>query len=199
MNPSSPSNAPDENAPNENSSDENAGDAALAALLDPAPESAPDSSAESREKTRQDAPLTAPVEANSPDVGGPPALDKLDEATRDLLMPSESDEPFRTVYWPLEKDEITSSEVALYLTENADAKVETQSVEQFFRNAVLVEDWMDDEEQATAKRFQSLVETLYAELGEPRVYLVGERERTTAIIGKVAGGFAGVVTLVVET
>ena len=195
MNKSSASNAPDDNVPHEESADENAGDAALDLLLD----AAPDSSAQASEKTLQDAPLTAPAPADAPNVGGPSALDKLDDATRDLLMPSESDEPFRTVYWPLDKAEITSSEVALYLTENADATVETQSVERFLRNAIVVEDWMDDEEQATAQRFQNLVEVVNAELEKPCVYLVGERERTAAIIGKVKGGFAGVVTLVVET
>ena len=190
MNPSSTSHAPDENA-----SSENEGDATLAALLD----TAPDSPVADKEKTIQDAPLVAPVPADAPEVDGPPALDKLDEATRDLLMPSESDEPFRTVYWPLDKAEITPSEVAFYATENADAPVEAQSVEEFFENAILVEDWMDDEEKATAERFQNLVETLNTELEKPCVYLVGERERTAAVIGQVAGGFAGVVTLVVET
>ena len=198
MNSSSTSNAPDENPVNQTAPDENEGDAALAMLLNSAPESASDSVSAS-EKTIQDAPLAAPAPAEAPEVGGPSALDKLDEATRDLLMPSESDEPFRTVYWPLDKAEITPSEVAFYSTENADAPVEIQSVKKFFENAILIEDWMDDEEQATARRFQNLVEIINAELENPRVYLVGERERTAAVIGQVAGGFAGVVTLVVET
>ncbi len=174
-----------------NTPDKNAGDDALDMLLDPAP-GTPDVA----EETSAEA---TGVSAPAPKLDGPPAIAKLEVATQGLLMSSESDEPFRTVYWPLEKAEIKPAEVALYLTENADATVETQSVEAFFKNAVTVEDWMDDDEKATAKRFVELVETINAELENPCVYLIGERERTAAIIGQVAGGFAGVVTLVVET
>ncbi len=181
------------NAPDENSADKNAGDDALDLLLDSAPEAkdAPIAQAETAE--------LAKVAAPAPDLGEPSIVAELEEATRDLLMPSESDEPFRTVYWPLEKNDVTASEVALYLTENAEATVETQSVEEFFANAATVEDWMDGEEKASAQRFASLVETINAQLEKPRVYRIGEREVTAAVIGKIAGGFAGVVTLVVET
>lgn len=175
-----------------NTPDENAGDAALELLLDSAPEADAPKATETQVEATE-------VAAPAPTLDGPPALAKLDAATQGLLMPSEGDEPFRTVYWPLEKAEISSSEVALYLTENADATVETKSVAAFFKNAVSVEDWMGDDEKAMAKKFAELVETIEAELESPRVYLIGERERTAAIIGKVEGGFAGVVTLVVET
>ena len=182
--------------------DENAGDAALDMLLNSAPESSETASADAdkvAEATENSAPIVATKSAEAPTLQEPPVISKLREATRDLLMQSETDEPFRTVYWPLETAEITPSEVALYLTENADATVETQSVKAFFENAVTTEDWMDDEEQATAKRFGELVETINDELEKPCVYLIGERERTAAILGKIEGGFAGVVTSVVET
>lgn len=183
----SPSNAPDANA----DSSTNAGDDALDLLLDDAP--AEDSASPANAEAKA---VAAPA---TPQLDGPPAIGRLDAATSGLLMPSESDEPFRTVYWPLGKTEITPAEVALYLTENSDAKVETTSVDAFFKNASKVEDWMDDDEIANAKKFEQLVETINSELKKPRVYLIGERERTAAVIGKVAGGFAGVVTLVVET
>ena len=184
----STSKVPDANAPDAN---ENAGDAALDFLLDDAPAKNVDSPAQTPE-------VAAPI-ADAPILNAPPAVARLDAATAGLQMPSETDAPFRTVYWPLEKAEITPSEVALYLTENAEARVETQSVQAFFKNAISVEDWMDDDEKATAKRFENLVETLDAELQKPRVYRIGEREITAAIVGKVQGGFAGVVTTIVET
>lgn len=181
MNKSS-SNAPD--------SSENAGDAALDMLLGDAP----------AETAATPAPTpTAQVVAPAPKLDVPPAIARLEAATAGLLMPSESDEPFRAVYWPLEKSEITQSEVALYLTENADATVEKQSVAQFFANATKVEDWMGDDEKSNAKRFEKLVETIHSELEKPSVYRIGEREITAAIIGKIAGGFGGIVTVVVET
>lgn len=179
MNTSS-TNAPDES--------ENAGDDALAMLLN-------DATSEPAAKPAKAEAAATPA----PKLDVPPAIDRLAAATAGLLMPSESDEPFRTVYRPLEKSEFTSSEVALYLTENAAATVEKQSVDKFFSNAIKVEDWMGDDEKSNAKRFEKLVETINAELEKPSVYRIGEREITAAIIGKVAGGFGGVVTVVIET
>ena len=184
------------NAPGANAASANAGDAALDSLFDDSP--AANASAANANSPVQATEVAAPI-ADAPTLNAPPAIARLDAATAGLQMPSETDAPFRTVYWPLEKAAITPSEIALYLTENADARVETQSVETFFKNAVAVEDWMDDDEKATAKRFGKLVETLDAELEKPRVYRIGEREITAAIIGKVQGGFAGVVTMAVET
>ena len=185
MNKSS-SNAPDANS----GESENAGDDALSLLLDDAPAATPQTPAKAE---------THEVSAPAPQLDVPPAIARLDAATAGVLMPSESDEPFRTVYWPLEKAEIKASEIALYLTENADADVETKSVDAFFQNATKTEDGMNEEEKSDAKKFADLVEIIHSELEDPRVYLIGERERTAAIIGKVAGGFGGVVTLVVET
>ena len=175
---------------NSNNPEENAGDAALDSLLDDAPENNASVPA---------APTETASIINAPTLDAPPAIARLDAAIAGLQMPSETDAPFRTVYWPLEKTEISSAEVALYLTENAEATVETQSVKAFFNSAISVENWMNDDEKATAKRFEKLVETLDAELDKPTVYRIGEREITAAIVGKIAGGFAGIVTTVVET
>ncbi len=167
---------------------ESLGDAALDLLRSDAPIAPPP----------QPAPKTVEAScASAPDA--PPVVAKLEGAVAGLLMPSESDEPFRVVYWPLEKAALTDSEVAFYAAEKADAPVETQSVEHFFRNAVTIESWMKDDDRKAAQQFQNLVETLQAELEKPQVYLIGKTERTAAVIGKVEGGFAGVVTTVVET
>lgn len=164
-------------------------------LSDPAPETAKPSAvaAESAEANSVAAPT---LEIAS---GAAPVVTKLETASKGLQMPSETDAPFRTVYWPLEKSEIKPSDVALYLTENADATVKTQSVSEFFKNAVTVEDWMGDDEKADAKKMANLADALNADLESPHVYLIGDREITAAVIGKVEGGFAGVVTTIIET
>lgn len=145
-------------------------------------------------------PAPAPPEPKASQLeGAPPIVAQLEAATKGLQMPSETDAPFRVVYWPLEQIKLSESEVALYAAEKPDAPVETQSVEAFFKNAVKVEDWMKDDEKANAARFAKLVETLQNGLENPRVYLIGKTERTVAIIGKAKGGFAGLITLVVET
>ena len=168
---------------------ENLGDAALDALgsLSDADETAKPAEVE----PAQDC---APIADDAP-----PAIKTLEAATIGLLMPSESDEPFRAVYWPLEKAELTDSEIAFYAAERADEPVVTQSVADFFANAAQVEDWMNDDEKADAKRFQDLIETINAALENAQVYRIGEREITAAIIGKVRGGFGGLVTKVIET
>ncbi len=169
-------------------SDENAGDSALDMLSDPTSAIEPPAK-----------PKPVAVSAPAPSADAPPVVAKLESVSKGLQMPSETDAPFRTVYWPLEKSEIKPSDVALYLTENADATVKTQTVSEFFQNAVTIEDWMGDDEKADAKKMGELVEALKADLESPHVYLIGEREITAAIIGKVKDGFAGVVTTIVET
>ena len=179
------------NAPKDKSKDEpeGLGDLALDLLNDDAPTAQP--------AVPQPAPQT--VETSLELADAPPVIAKLEAAVEGLQMPSETDEPFRVVYWPLEKSELSDSEVAFYAAERADAPVESQSVDAFFRNAATIENWMDDDEKAEAARFGDLIETLQGELQNPRVYLIGEGERTVAVVGQVEGGFGGVVTLVVET
>lgn len=178
---------------NPQNSDENAGDAALDMLNEPMPASS--TAAAVAAQSAQAKPLKVPAIA----AGAPPIVAKLEAASQGLQMPSETDAPFQTVYWPLEKSDIEPSDVALYLTENADATVKTQSLSAFFKNAVSIEDWMSDDDKANAKKMGELATTLNSDLESPKVYLIGEREITAAIIGKVEGGFAGVVTTVVET
>ena len=175
------------------------GDLALDLLSkdETAPEKPAQTTAPAAPKVVQTALKTAP---DAPTLeNAPPFVAKLEAATKGLLMPSETDAPFRTVYWPLEKAELSTSEIALYAAEKAEAKVVIESVEQFFEKVSTIEDWMNDDEKAKAERFGNLVKVLEAELENPHVYLIGERERTVAVIGKVKGGFGGVITLVVET
>ena len=114
-------------------------------------------------------------------------------------MPSETDAPIFVKYWASDKTELLPGDVAALIEQKADAPLETQTVAEFFKNAATIEDWMSDDEKATAQKFQKLIVTLQTQLDNSHVYLFGERERTVVIIGKVKGGFGGVVTLVVET
>lgn len=129
----------------------------------------------------------------------PLSIAKIKQAVGDLQMPSETDAPLRIEFWPSEKEALSPDEIALLAAVKPAEKVEITTVEKFFSNAALIEDGMSDDEKATAKQFQNLVAILNAELENPQVYLFGERERIVVIIGKVKGGFGGVVTLVVET
>lgn len=129
----------------------------------------------------------------------PPAIAMIEADAAGLLMPSETDARILVKYWASDKTEMSPDDVTALVEQKADAPIETQTVTEFFKNAATVEDWMSDDEKATAQKFQKLVVTLQTQLENPRVYLFGERERTVVVIGKVKGGFGGVVTLVVET
>ena len=129
----------------------------------------------------------------------PPAIAKLREEIVGLEMQSETDAPFRILYWPTEKDVISAGEIASFFSTKTDVAVEIKAVGAYFKRFTVIEDWMDDEETAMAVRFQKLIVTLETQLENPQVYIIGERERTVAVVGKVKGGFGGVVTLVVET
>ena len=142
-----------------------------------------------------------------------PVVSELEAATRDLQMPSETDAPFQVVFYPAEAQtaanpqektppevvKITPEAIAKLAGAPADAKVETRDLEDFFAAAATEEDWMEDEEKATAKRFANLVETLKKLLQDPQVVLWGEAKKQVAIVGQVEGGCAGVLTVVVET
>ena len=160
-------------------------------------------------KVRTDEDLTAkvPVTADtkiaevslSPPVKEPPAIARLRAAVEGVQMPSETDAPFRVEFWASEQSAISPGEVALLVAVEKAANVKAVTIAELLKNPATVEAWMNEQEQATAKRFQKLIETLEAELENPQVYLFGEREKTVVIVGKVKGGFGAVVTLIVET
>ena len=140
-----------------------------------------------------------PVSLPIAEVEVPPAIGIIKEQAKGLIVQSETDAPIRVEFWPSEKVALSSGEVAERAGQKADAQIETKTVAEFFKNDVSVEDWMGDEEKTMALRFQKFVVTLETQLENPTVYLINPRERTVVIIGKVKGGFGGVITLVVET
>lgn len=143
--------------------------------------------------------VAIPVVLSDADAATPPAIAIIEAEVAGLLMPSETDAPILVKYWASEQTELLFADVAALVEQKADAPVETQTVAAFFKNAATIEAWMDDEGKVSALKFQKLSETLQTQLENPQVYLFGERERTVVVIGKVKGGFGGVVTLVVET
>lgn len=141
--------------------------------------------------------LSAPPAEMPPEAAA--LVAKLRAQIFGLAMQSETDAPFRAVFWASDKATLAPAEIALLAEIKGDVRVEIVTVEKFFANAVTIEDWMKDDEKATAVKFQKLIETLKAELENPQVYLIGKTERTVVVVGKIKGGFGGVITLVVET
>lgn len=157
-------------------------------------------------------------------IAKPAVVLRLEAAIKDLQMPSETDAPFEVVFFavetatdekpesqPTETEEkieaeekieggkFSAQKIAELAGAPQDASVETRDLERFFKVATTVEEWMNDEERATAARFAALLKALQAELQEPQVVVWGEAEKRVAIVGKCEGGLAGVTTLIVET
>ncbi|HEX9998224.1 MAG TPA: nuclease A inhibitor family protein [Abditibacterium sp.] len=132
----------------------------------------------------------------------PPAIVlALQKATKDLQMPSETDAPFEVVFFAVEdgETEMTPAQIAKLAGAPDEIEVETRDLDEFFEEAATEEDWMDDEEKATAARFAALLEVLKTELKDAQVVVWGDAEKHVAIIGKCENGLAGVTTIVVET
>ena len=145
-----------------------------------------------------DAPIVKQV-ALSDAATPPPAIAIIEAAAAGLSMQSETDAPFAVKFFASQQTELAPGDVAALAEQDASKTVEIVTVAAFFENAIAIEDWMSDDEKARARQFQRFVQTLNAQLENPQVYLFGERERSVIIIGKVKGGFGGVLTLVVET
>lgn len=124
-------------------------------------------------------------------------LGEIAEAARGLLFMSEADYPFEPVRLEGGLDEARVRGLA---GAAPDAPVTTQSLEDFFRAAASEPSWKGGEELATARRFQSLARALKQNLGDPRVYKVGEINMPVYILGRgPRGAWLGLSTRVVET
>jgi len=124
---------------------------------------------------------------------------QLQQASEGLLFGSETDAPFEVIHWS-PQEELTPAKLLQLTNPPPDAPVEIVSVHEFFDVANAEEDWHDDEERETAKRFQNLVSTLKQNLSQLQVYRVGSIDIDAYIVGVTDGGeWAGLLTKLVET
>lgn len=123
----------------------------------------------------------------------------LEAATNGLSFQSETDAPIEPFFWTSEETRLTEKVVRQCANASENATVETQSLAEFFEPVIAEEDWMNDDERAEAKKFQSLMQVLKDTLKAERVYRVGETTVAVYVVGKVEGGYAGLKTTVVET
>jgi Nuclease A inhibitor-like protein len=121
-------------------------------------------------------------------------IDRLQQATVDLLWISESDYPFQIVTWS--EKEIDS----MLFADRADEEIEAISLDDFFAPALKVEDWYEAEELATVDRYKLLLQTIQSNLTELKVFRLGAIEIDVYIIGKTPNlDIIGLKTTTVET
>jgi hypothetical protein len=129
-------------------------------------------------------------------------IDRLQQATVDLLWMSESDYPFQIVRWS--DKEINS----MLFPDRTDEDIKMISLDDFFAPALKVEDWYETEELATVDRYKLLLEIIKSNLTELKVFRIGSilpgrdsaNEIDIYIVGKTpSGDIIGLQTRIVET
>lgn len=127
-------------------------------------------------------------------------LEALRNAAEGLLFQSETDAPLLPFFWPDDHADALTPECVLQLTqvpEGAPVKVVTLAA--FFRAATKEQAWHNEQEKAEVEKCKALVATLKTTLKRPQVFRVGETSINVYIVGAVEGGYAGLLTHVVET
>lgn len=126
-------------------------------------------------------------------------VEQFKQASDGLLMMSESEYPLEAFLWETAAP-ATPQKVIQQTSHPQDTSVEVVDIDSFFSAAITPEDWHGEEEKATVKRFQSLVQTLKENLSNLQVYRLGSKEIDVYVVGKTpAGNIAGISTKVVET
>jgi hypothetical protein len=137
----------------------------------------------------------------SPDT--PPLLAQLRQATKGLLLMSETDAPLKPFVWPPEhlgEAGITQQSVRAACGIAPDAPVEQAAVDELLGPSAAEEAWHDEEERTMARRFAQLVRMVESSLPEARVYKFGKARKEVVLVGRAeGGGYAGFITHVVET
>ena len=125
-------------------------------------------------------------------------IDRLTQATVDLLWSSESDYPFELVTW-ISGTELTA--VALFQgLDDADLEIESMTLTDLFKPVLVVEDWYEAAELAQIDRYKNLLQAIESSLADVQVFRVGEVEIAIYIVGRTSvGDLVGLKTYVVET
>jgi hypothetical protein len=125
-------------------------------------------------------------------------IDRLKQATTDLLWSSESDYPFEIVSWE-PGIELTPTDLFSNIYDT-DLAIESIPLTDLFEPVLTIEDWYEDAELALVDRYKNLLDSINTNLSEVQVFRVGEVEIDVYIIGKTpTGDIIGLKTQSVET
>lgn len=128
-----------------------------------------------------------------------PIAAQLKEASKGLLFLSETDAPFEVVHWKGD-GQLTPTKLLELTDHPSKAPVQVVSIDEFFAIATQEEDWHDDDEKETVRKFQQLISVLKRNLLQIQVWKVGDRSIDAYIVGVTpAGDWEGLSTQVVET
>jgi len=125
-------------------------------------------------------------------------INRLKQATVDLLWSSESDFPWEIVTWQ-QGTQITPT--ALFSdVDDADRSIESITLTELFAPILTAEDWYKAAEIAQVNRYTELLHAIESNLAEVQVFRVGEVEIAIYVVGKTpTGDLVGLKTHTVET
>jgi Nuclease A inhibitor-like protein len=129
-------------------------------------------------------------------------LEKLEQASKNLLFPSESEYPFDVFFWRFAADisEINQELILKNLKKPSDTQFDILELDPFFEVVTTEQDWHGEEEKETVKKYQNLVKVIKENLTEIKVARIGQIEIDIYIFGKTASNdIAGLSTKVIET
>ncbi len=131
----------------------------------------------------------------------PPLIEQLETLVVDLQMPSETDAPIRVFWFEQGASEPTPADYARMagLELKGDEPVETRSLSELLDQPATEQAWMSEDDKKTARRFADLRAFLNANFAEIEVLSFGTTQKQIVVAGRIENGFAGLVTLVVET
>lgn len=125
-------------------------------------------------------------------------IDRLQQATTDLLWSSESDYPFEIVTWDRDV-EMTPTGLFSDATD-VNTAIESIPLIDLFAPVLTIEDWYGVEELRLVDRYTYLLDSIECNLSEVQVFRIGEIEIAIYIVGKTpSGDIIGLKTHVVET
>ena len=125
-------------------------------------------------------------------------IDRLTQATVDLLWSSESDYPVEIVTWS-QGTQLTP-EALVGDSDDANLEIESMTLTDLFAPILAIEDWYEAAELAQVDRYTNLLQAIDTNLADVQVFRVGEVEMAIYIVGKTAAGdLVGLKTHVVET
>jgi hypothetical protein len=117
----------------------------------------------------------------------------LENTCKNLLYPSESDEPFAPISWGKAEGELTPEKVRRLAEAPRSVNVQETSLDDFFK--VLTSDEVED-----AAKFKALRKVIDAQLKGTRVFRLGKVNIDIYVVGMTKGGeWAGLKTKAVES
>ena len=131
----------------------------------------------------------------------PPLIEQLEALVAGLEMPSETDAPIHAFWSEESMDEPTPADYARLagLDVRGDEPIEMRSLGDLLDGPATEETWMSEDDRATARRFAALRAFLNANFAEIEVLSFGTTQKQIVVVGRTENGFAGLITLVVET